>query len=114
YGAQERKLDETKPPSARCEANRKVISTTDPDAPCTSRGPTGGAARQRYQHHRMVDDRCGVITAVATTAGDINEPEQVTPLMTQHEKNTGKEVTAAVADRGYGTVETYCSLIEQG
>lgn len=114
YGAQERKLDETKPPSARCETNLKVVSTTDPDAPCVSKGPRGGTARPRYKHHRMVDDHCGVITAVATTAGDVNEPTQVNPLLAQHEKNTRAEVTAVVADRGYGTVETYCSLIEQG
>jgi transposase len=114
FGAQERKLDETKPPSARCETNLKVVSTTDPDAPCVSKGPQSGTARPRYKHHRMIDDRCGVITAVATTAGDVAEPEQVQPLLTQHEQNTGKEVTAVVADRGYGTVETYCSLIEQG
>lgn len=114
YGAQERKLDETKPRSARCETNLNVVSTTDPDAPCVSKGPRGGTARPRYKHHRMVDDQCGVITAVVTTAGDVNEPTQVNPLLAQHEKNTDTEVTAVVADRGYGTVETYCTLIEQG
>lgn len=114
YGAQERKLDETKPPSARCETNLKVISTTDPDAPCVSRGPQSGTARPRYKHHRMVDDRGGVITAVRTTAGDVAEPTQTTALIAQHEVNTGKEVTAAVADRGYGTVENYCALVAQG
>jgi hypothetical protein len=35
-------------------------------------------------------------------------------LVQQHEQNTRKEVTAVVADRGYGTVETYCTLVEQG
>jgi transposase len=114
YGAQTRKLDETKPPSARCEANLKVVSTTDPDAPCVAKGPQSGTARPRYKHHRMVDDRCGVITAVATTAGDVAEPAQVQPLIAQHEENTQHEVTAVVADRGYGTVETYCALVEQG
>jgi transposase len=114
YGAQERKLDETKPPSARCETNLKLVSTTDPDAPCVSKGPQSGTARPRYKHHRMIDDRCGVITAVATTPGDVAEPAQVAPLLAQHEKNTRKEVAAFVADRGYGTVETYCDLIAQG
>lgn len=114
YGAQERKLDETKPPSARCETNLKLVSTTDPDAPCVSKGPQSGTARPRYKHHRMVDDRCGVITAVATTPGDVAEPAQVAPLKTQHEANTGKEIDALVGDRGYGTVETYCELIAQG
>lgn len=114
YAAQERKLDESKPPSARCETNRHVVSTTDPDAPCVSKGPQSGTARPRYKHHRMVDDQRGVITAVMTTAGDVAEAHQVQPLLAQHEANSGREPTALVADRGYGTVETYCALIEQG
>ena len=114
YGVQERKLDETKPPSARCDTNLKMVSTTDPDAPCVSKGPQSGTARPRYKHHRMVDDRCGVITAVATTPGDVAEPTQTTPLIAQHEANTGKEVATSVADRAYGTVENYCTLIAQG
>ncbi len=32
----------------------------------------------------------------------------------EHEANTHREATALVADRGYGTVDTYCTLIEQG
>lgn len=114
YGVQERKLDETKPPSARSETNRHVVSTTDPDAPCVSKGPQSGTARPRYKHHRMIDDRHGVITAVATTTGDVSEPEQVQPLVAQHEDNTRVEVTALIADRGYGTVETYCTLVDHG
>ena len=62
----------------------------------------------------MVDDRHGVITAVATTPGDVAEPAQVVPLLNQHEANTGREVAAVVADRGYGTVDTYCTLVERG
>jgi transposase len=114
YGAQERKLDETKPPSARCETNQKLVSTTDPDAPCVSKGPQSGTARPRYKHHRMIDDQRGVITAVATTAGDVAEAHQTLTLVAQHEQNTGREVTACVADRAYGTVETYCTLIAHG
>jgi transposase len=38
FGAQERKLDETKPPSARCETNRKLVSTTDPTRPASPKG----------------------------------------------------------------------------
>lgn len=53
-------------------------------------------------------------TAVATTAGDVTEPVQTAPLLAQHRANTGKEVTAAVADRGYGTVDNYCDLVAQG
>jgi len=114
YAAQERKLDDTAPPSARTDINRRLVSTTDPDAPCVSKGPASGTARPRYKAHRMVDDRCGVITATATTPGDIAEPGQTLPLIAQHEDNTGREVAAAVADRGYGTVENYCDLVERG
>jgi transposase len=38
YAVQERKLDESQPPSARNETNRHLVSTTDPDAPCVSKG----------------------------------------------------------------------------
>lgn len=114
YAAQERKLDETTPPSARTDINRGLVSTTDPDAPCVSKGPASGTARPRYKTHRMVDDRCGVITATATTPGDIAEPSQTLPLVEQHQDNTGREVAAAVADRQYGTVENYCDLVERG
>lgn len=114
YGAQERKLGETKPPSARCETNLKLVSTTDPDAPCVAKGPQGGTARPRYKHHRMVDERCGVITAVVTTPGDVAEPAQVAPLLAQHEVNTRRAAAVLVGDRGYGTVATYCDLIGQG
>ena len=114
YAAQERKLDDATPPSARTDINRGQVSTTDPDAPCVSKGPASGTARPRYKTHRMVDDRCGVITATATTPGDVAEPNQTLPLIAQHEDHTGYEVAAAVADRGYGTVEIYCDLVERG
>lgn len=114
YGAQERKLDETKPPAAHGETNLKLVSTTDPDAPCVSQGPQSGTARPRYKHHRMVDDRCGVITAVATTAGAVTEASQVEPLRQQHAEHPGAEVNAVVGDRGYGTVGPYCARIAQG
>jgi hypothetical protein len=91
-----------------------MVSTTDPDAPCVSKGAKSGTARPRYKHHRAVDDRCGVITAVVTTAGDKHEASQVMPLLTQHTVNTGSEAAVAVADRAYGTVDNYCELINRG
>jgi transposase len=114
YAVQERKLDETKPPSARSETNRHVVSTTDPDAPCVSKGSASGTARPRYKHHRMVDNRYGVITAVVTTPGDVTEPAQTQPLLAQHQQITGREAVVVVADKQYGTVENYCALVEQG
>lgn len=73
-----------------------------------SKGKGGGTARPRYKHHRAVDDRCGVITAVETTPGDVPEAERLLPVIAQHEANTRQEATHVVADRGYGIVEQYC------
>ncbi len=49
-----------------------------------------------------------------TTPGDHTEASQTLPLIEQHETNTQREVQAAIAERGYGTVENYCELIEHG
>jgi hypothetical protein len=51
---------------------------------------------------------------VETTPGCVAEAEQVVPLLAQHENNTQRTANAVVADRGVGTVETYCQLVEQG
>ena len=104
YGAQEPKLDETKPLSARCETNLKLVSKTDPDAPCVSKGPQSGTARPRYKHHRTVDDRCGVITAVATTPGDVCPAGQTMTPRRFHER---RQMTDCVADK---KICTQCPL----
>ncbi len=48
-------------------ANRKYISTTDPDASVTRRGK--GKSKLKYQVHRGVDPKCEVITATEVTPG---------------------------------------------
>ena len=59
-------------------------------------------AELRYKHHRVVDDECGVITAVETTAGDVPENQELMDLVQQHESNIGSEVGVVVADAQYG------------
>jgi len=44
----------------------------------------------------------------------ISRSRPVAPLLAQHTENTAREAAALVADRGYGTVDTYCELIAQG
>lgn len=44
-------------------------------------------ARPRYKRHRMVDDRCGVITAVATTPAEVTQ----TALLLAQPKPTPKK-----------------------
>jgi hypothetical protein len=64
FCAQERKLDETKPPSARCETNRKSVSTTDPDAPSVSKGPQNQPDHRPANRPRTMPRRPMVCTAV--------------------------------------------------
>ena len=109
YAVEERKLDGALGDPDYQPVNQTLCSATDPDAPCI-RHKYGGESRPRYKHHRAVDDRCGVITAVVTTAGDVPEPTQTLPLVAQHERNTGAAIATVVADQQYGTVATYREL----
>jgi transposase len=116
YQVEERKLEgHTGAPHYK-PVNATLCSTTDPDAPCVrqSKIGTSGDTRPRYKQHRAVDDRCGVITAVVTTAGDIAEPTQTVPLIEQHEQNTGSAVGTVVADQQYGTIDNHRQLQQRG
>ncbi len=92
--------------------NRSMVSTTDPDAAIVRKGPHG--PRARYKNHRAVDDLCGVITAVATTAGDVEENAKLMDLVDQHEQNTGCTTETVVADMQYGTVENFRACQQRG
>ncbi len=87
------------------KANRKYISTTDPDATVVRMG--AGRSKLNYKIHRAVDEKSEVITATEVTTGEVNEAHLLTPLVDQHEKNTGKSVKTAVADSKYGTIDNY-------
>jgi transposase len=92
--------------------NRGMVSTTDPDAALVRKGSL--ASRARYKHHRAVDDLCGVITAVETTAGDVEENAKLLALVEQHQKNTCRTVDTVVADTQYGTVENFRACRQRG
>jgi len=89
-----------------CE--RAAVSRTDPDA-ALARKHSNDPAKLRYKHHRAVDDQCGVITAVETTAGDVPENQKLMDLVEQHESNTGYKVGVVVADAQYGTNENFAA-----
>jgi transposase len=92
--------------------NRGMVSTTDPDAAIVRKGPHD--PRARYKHHRVVDDRCGVITAVETTTGDVEENARLRDLVDQHEKNTSCQVETVVADKQYGTADNFRACQQRG
>ena len=92
--------------------NRSMVSATDPDAAIVRKGSLG--PRARYKQHRAVDDLCGVITAIETTAGDVEENAKLLTLVDQHQQNTSCPVHTVVADTQYGTVENYRACQQRG
>jgi transposase len=92
-------------------ANRKYISTTDPDASVVR---SGGKSRLRYKVHRAVDEQSEIITAVDVTPGEVNEAHRLSALLEKHEKNTETVAQTAVADSKYGTVENYVACFDRG
>jgi len=89
-----------------------LVSTTDPEAAVVGR--PGLPSRPRYKTHRAVDDREGVVTAVASTPGDVEENRLLVDLMEASEANTGTRVATAVADAQYGTAENFRELQRRG
>lgn len=92
--------------------NRTHLSTSDPEA-SMARGKTTDS-RPRYKVHRAIDDAHGVITAVTTTTGSVDDAARLAELRQQHEANTGSQVEVIVADSKYGTVENFISCQQQG
>lgn len=88
------------------EAGPKWQSRTDPEASVVGRRGRV-ASRARYKHHRAVDDRQGVITAVKTTPAAVSEPHEVEALIDQHEATSGSAVQTVVGDFQYGTNDNY-------
>ena len=99
-------------PGKQGSANRKHISTTDPDASAVRMGT--GRSKLRYKIHRAVDEKAEVITATEVTAGEVNEAHRLTPLIDQHQRCTGKTVQTAVADSKYGTIDNYLACSDRG
>jgi len=93
-------------------ANRKYISTTDPDVSVTRRGK--GKSKLQYQVHRGVDEKCEIITATEVTPGEVHEAHRMQSLLDSHQKNTGQKIETAVADSKYGTIENYLACQDQG
>jgi hypothetical protein len=69
----------------------------------------GLKSRPRYKTRRVVDDQQGIITAVETTAGVVDEGSCLKSRIEAHEDGTGKLVRTAIADARYGSVS---NLIE--
>lgn len=103
--------DESRDDEDKRPPNQRKQSTTDPDASMVRQG--SGRSEPSYKNHRVVDDKEGVITAVKTTTGMVNEAHELVPLTQQHEENTGRNAQVVVADCKYGIAENFVELAAQ-
>ena len=109
YGEFEKRLDEKDDQGEKhpySNANKRHVSTTDPDASIVSQG---GKPKLYYKTHRTVDPS-EVITAVEVTTGSVNEAHRMLPLIDRHEATTQAAVSTVVADSKYGTIDNFLAL----
>jgi transposase len=88
------------------EANKRLVSQTDPNASIVSQG---SKPKLYYKTHRVVDPS-EIITAVEVTSGSVNEAHRMLPLIDYHEATTGGTVSTVVADSKYGTIDNFVAL----
>jgi len=114
YKELEARLEERNESTDRTGNHRKVnnryISGTDPDATIVSRGKPDLC----YQVHRAVDEAHEIITATATTPGDVNEAHLLGELLEGHRVTTGQDATTVVADSKYGTTDNFLACHDMG
>jgi transposase len=83
---------------------KKRINTTDPDAPVMRL--KDNRSRPAYNHQTARDEKCGVVTAVATTLSP-DVPEDLISLVEQSVVNTGKHHKNVTSDCGF---QSYTNL----
>lgn len=80
------------------------ISPSDPDARLASKN---GKTTLGYKDHRVVDDRCGIITATVTTPATTADPTMLPELLDRHHFHVGQMGGTVAADKAYGTGANY-------
>lgn len=111
YRLLEERLDDIKDQKTT-PANRRYISTTDPDASVIRQGKK--RSKLRYKTHRAVDKKHEIITATKVTAGSVDDGEVLEEMIDLHEDNTRKKMDAVVADTKYGTIDNYLYCHDKG
>jgi hypothetical protein len=71
-----------------------------------------GQSTLGYKDHRVVDDRCGIITASITTAANVHDEKLLKEAVKAHQANTTIELQTVVTDKAYGVIENYIWLHE--
>jgi transposase len=91
----------------RGKANKKLVSTTDPDASVYQR--PGVPYQLAYKEHVAVDSQARVITAVKVTPAAVTD-DRVLPDLIHDQPGKLKE---ECADKIYGSVDTYAYLFDR-
>jgi transposase len=112
FAVEESKFEVVEEERRTIPKHRVNFVKTDPDATLVARDPRSAYAvsRPRYKSHRVVDDRCGVITAVETTPGHVRDGNCLPALTEQHHRTSGTAAATVVGDQHYGTRENFCHL----
>ena len=97
--------------SSRGSVNRKLRSTTDPDSTVVRHQQ--GKPTPSYKNHRALDDKAGVVTAITTTTGAIDEASELIELIERHERVTAAKTKVAVADSRYGNTANLIALAQR-
>jgi len=90
---------------------QRRVHPADPDARL---GRKYGKSTLGYKDHRVVDDRCGIVTATVTTAANVNDSDVLIASLWRHEANTRTPSRTVVADKGYGVIKNYRYLHDRG
>jgi len=104
YRRLEKRLDDIEA-SKTTPADKRYISTTDPDASVTRH--RGSKSKVRYKTHRAVDEKHEIITATKVTAGSVDDGHVLDDMIDAHERNTDRTVETAVGDSKYGTIDNF-------
>jgi transposase len=91
--------------------NRKLRSTTDPDSTVVRH--QNGKPTPCYKNHRALDEKAGVVTAVMTTTGAVDEASALFELIERHEGVTASKTRVAVADSRYGNTANLIALAQR-
>ena len=80
------------------------VTEVDPDARLFVKN---GKIALGYKDNRVIDDGHGIITATVTMPANIRDEKALAKVVEEHIENTGIKPDKAVADKGYGYVESY-------
>ena len=72
-----------------------------------------GKPTPSYKNHRALDDKAGVVTAITTTTGAIDEASELIELIERHERVTAAKTKVAVADSRYGNTANLIALAQR-